>query len=271
MKSRGGEILLDGEFFEKGYANNRIEDVFFNLRQTKRIKGGFFITMQTAIPTCNTDPSFNEIRKRYGEPDFVQTGSERNTLSKYSGNEADDDPNIVTYFYDYFGFEVNQSDPDSIVERVVTHAHDLSKIRPKDKEPSFAQISMKNLTVFSNNSEEVGRIYYFLEGQKEPLSIKEPPIGKYRRGNEVLEFLGDGKWKWTTYFENETVAHQIPFEEHRMNGKAEGYHSDGTPSFVAFYKDGVLDGKLVKYSEKGDILEETVFVNGQPQEHKPKQ
>ena len=71
LKSRGGKILLDEEYFDKSYAASRIEDAFFDMRQTKHMGGGVFITMESAIPTCNNEPSFTEIRKRHGEPDFV--------------------------------------------------------------------------------------------------------------------------------------------------------------------------------------------------------
>lgn len=64
LKSRGGKILLDKEFFDTSYAKNRIDNVFFSIRQTKRLKDGFFITMEISIPNCETSPSFTKIRKR---------------------------------------------------------------------------------------------------------------------------------------------------------------------------------------------------------------
>ncbi len=266
LKSRGGEILLDEEFFTNGYAASRMDSVFFGLRRSKQMRGGFFVTIQTAVPACDTNPSLLEIQERYGEPDFIQTGLERGAVVEHAGGGVDYDPNIVTYFYDYFGFEVNKDDPNKIVERVMTHAHDFSVFTPKDEQASFAQVGMKNLTVFFDKGKEVGRAYYFLEGGKEPLCITVPPVGSYRRGGEVLEYLGEEKWTRINYFEDESVARRISFENHRMNGKSEGFHRNGQRSFVASYKDGELDGKLVQYSEEGDVLEEKVFSKGKPQQ-----
>ena len=50
LRSRGGKMLLDAAFFDRKYAASRIDHVFFSLRHTKRLKGGFFITTEIACP-----------------------------------------------------------------------------------------------------------------------------------------------------------------------------------------------------------------------------
>ena len=259
LKSRGGKILLDKDFYERDYAQNRIDDVFFTIRQTKRMKGGFFITMQLLIPDCKTTPSIADIRERHGEPDFIITGEE---IKKKHGKETDADPNIITYYYDYFGFEVKKDDPKEIVQRVVSQANNFAGLQPKDNKPSFGQISMKNLTVFSKNGKEVGRMYYFLEGDKTPLIITEPPVGSYKNDRLELEYKGDGVWLWKTYFKDGTLASKIPMQSHMMNGEAVGFHSADIKSFTVHYENGLLHGKAISYSKDGKVLDETMFEKG---------
>ena len=103
LGSRGGVILLDPKFFDANYAEGRIESVFFSLENTSRMRGGFFITTQTAIPTCNTDPSYAEIEAKYGSADFVRTDAEK---ERKMGNDPAAAGSTTTYYYDYFGFEV---------------------------------------------------------------------------------------------------------------------------------------------------------------------
>ncbi len=265
LNSNGGKILLDKEFFDAGYAKNRINSVFTSIRRTTRMRSGVFITMKMSVPPCHTFPSFSEIRKRHGEPDFIRAGEESNTVADHAGGSVDADSNMITYYYDYFGFVVKKDNPKQTVEQVVTHASNFANVNSGGEEPSYGQVSMENLTVLSKGGKEVGRFYYFLEGGKEPLSIKSPPKGRYKRGNEVLEFLGDGEWLWLTYHKDGSLARRVPMKNHRMEGKAEGFYVDGTPSFTAGYKDGQLDGKAVRYGEDGSISDESLFIEGRRQ------
>ncbi|MBF0197938.1 MAG: hypothetical protein HQL32_09515 [Planctomycetes bacterium] len=264
LGSRGGEILLDKSFFDLGYAARRIDNVFFSLRQTRRMEDGYFIAMEIACPPCRTRPSYAKIRAKYGRADFVLTAKETEKVLLHTGNDLDEDADnsIVTYYYDYFGFEVSLDDKKEGVQRVVTHANDYSILQPNGKEAHFESISMKNLTVFHKDDKEVGRLYYFLEGEKMPLCTLEPPKAKYKRDNEVLEYMGKGKWLWRSYSQDGKLTRKIPFENHQMNGIAEGYYSDGKKAFVASYKNGILDGTVVKYSEDGKETERTRFEKG---------
>ena len=265
LKSRGGKILLDKAFFKPSYAANRIDSVFFSIRQTKRMKGGFFITMQITVPPCDTEPSYAQIRKKYGAADFIQTSAEANRVRKHAGGDIDeeDDNSVTTYYYDYFGFEVATGDKKETVLGVVTHANNFSTLRNKSVDASYGQIPMKNLTVLHKGDQEVGRLYYFLEGGKKPLCTLEPPVGKYQQGQKILEYLGNKKWLWLTLRNDGSTARTIPFTQDLMNGKAQGVYSNGKPSFIAHYLNGVLDGKVIQYSKEGEITSESIFKKGQ--------
>lgn len=265
LKSRGGNILLDKAFFKSSYAANRIDSVFFSLRQTKRMKSGIFITMQITIPPCGTEPSYAQIRKKYGAADFIQTSAEADQVRKHAGGSLneEDHNSVTTYYYDYFGFEVAAGDQTETVLGVVTHANNFSTLRNKSVDASYGQISMKNLTVLHKGDQEVGRLYYFLEGGKKPLCTLEPPVGKYHLGQKILEYLGNKKWLWITLHDDGSTARTVPFNQHLMNGKARGLHPNGKPSFIANYLNGVLDGKVIQYSEEGEITSESIFKKGQ--------
>jgi len=264
LGSRGGKILLDKEMFDSDYANAQIDSVFCNLRNTQNLSGGFFITMEIAIPACRSNVSITEIIKKYGVADFIRTSKEEVKVIKHAGGEPKDEDSgsVTTYYYDYFGFEVLADDPKKKVGRVVTHANNFSILTPRDEKAYFAKIRMKNLTVFHINKKEVGRLYYFQEDGKAPLIIKVPPIGVYRRENETLEYQGKGQWIWKSFFSDGTLARIIPFKNHRMNGIAKGYYRNGKKTFVASYKNGILDGNVVQYSEDGKERRHITFENG---------
>ena len=251
LNSRGGRILFDQTFFTRDYGEDRIDHVFFTRRQTRQTRGGFFITMQIATPPCRTEPSLVEIQKKYGEADFVRSAVELKKL----GREPED-INVVTHYYDYLGFEIDSRDPEKKVLRVRAQANDFSVVNPEmeggaEKSATFHTISMENLTVFRTGGKEVGRIYFFREGDKEPNIIVEPPKGKYRRGVGTLEYLGDGKWDEKYWSEDEKMVRHFVYESHQLNGLSTGFRENGDPLFRAEYKNGLLEGELIEYSEDG--------------------
>lgn len=264
LGSRGANILLDPAFFEPAEAEERINQTFFDIRQTRRLRGGYFVTMEISCPPCRRKPSMGAIRNAHGEPDFIVTSEEVARVSKHAGGaRPEQEGKVVTHYYDYFGFEVAANDPKGTVLRVTTHANDFSAVRAPDEAPHFGSVPMKNLTVFQENRKEVGRMYFFLEAGKEPLPIQVPPAGKYRSGDEVLEHQGEGRWLWQTLRKGK-IARSIPFENHRMNGRAEGFFDNGKPSFIATYKDGVLNGEVIEYSNDGSVARKQMFRNGKP-------
>lgn len=248
LDSRGGRILLDGRLFTRQYAENRIDDLFSTIRETRQMQGGFFITMQTAVPPCKTTPLFSEIRRTFGDPDFVRDDAERKKL----GLEVEGDESVTTHFYDHFGFEVG---PDDRVLRVVSQASDFSELIPEvpaEAEGTFGWIQMENLTVFHRGRKEVGRAYFFREQGKEPKFITVPPAGVYGRYNEELEFLGNGDWEERQFHRNGQIARKYRYENHKQSGEALGFWENGKPQFVATFKDGLLEGEVTTLSENGE-------------------
>jgi hypothetical protein len=254
LNSRGGLILLDDRFFDRDYGSGRIDSALMSIRQTKRMSGGFFLTIQTFVPSCKTKPSIEEIIKEHGPADFIRTSRERTRVRSHAGvDEPDEDEDDVTsYHYDHFAFEVDGDGKDRGVRRVATFGCNFADVAPTAKGATFSAIDIENLTVFHRDGKEVGRAYYFLEGSKKPLFITEPPAGEYRNGGEFLISEGGGKWTWGNRFPNGKTARRIPLEKGVFNGLAEGFHPNGATSFKAGYRNGELDGDAVQFDEEGN-------------------
>ena len=260
LQSRGGQILLDSDFFTKDYASGRIDSAFFTLRQTKQVGGGFFITMKISIPSCKTEPPIADIIARHGTADFIQTSKEARKITEHQGGQLDEDwnPNLTTYYYDYFGFEVVEGK----VIRVTSQANNFSNLKGEE-ENSFGHLSMKNLTTFYQGKKEVGRIIQFREAGKEVLIVAEPPIGTYRRGSGSLEYLGNGKWKEISYYDDRSIARQLFYEENLLSGRSRGFYKGGKKRFEADYLSGVLHGQLLEYGEDGALQRRRNFKDGE--------
>ena len=149
------------------------------------------------------------------------------------------------------------------MSRVVAQADNFADLKPDEDGDSYGKISMENLTVFYSGGNEVGRAYFFMEGGKKPDFITEPPVGKYRRGGKVLQYLGDGAWLEENLFKSGETARTIRFKNHQMNGPAEGVYENGKPTFEANYKDGRLDGELVIYDEDGEVKKRELYKEGE--------
>lgn len=264
LESLGGKILLDGKFFDKGYAEGRIDSLFFAKRQQQSMSGGFFIQIQTSTPPCRTNPKLAEIMEKHGEPDFVRTSKEAASLTSA---KEDDEPPTVTYFYDYFGFVVKEGDEDQIVQQVKAQANDFSTLVPKDSGRwTFGQLGFENLTVFHQDGREVGRIYRFDEEDKEPSVVTAPPEGVYQNGPVTVKYLGGEKWTMESVSEEGKKMYEKRFERNRLNGITEVYHGNEKLKLSLSYKDGVPHGKFVEYDEEGEMVREAVYKDGEPVE-----
>jgi hypothetical protein len=265
LKSRGGEILLDKEFFHPAYAAGRIDSAFDSIRSTKRLSGGFFITMQISVPPCTTEPSLEAIAAKHGKPDFIRTGEELAKVRKAAGGSPPDADAIDTtiHYYDHFGFEVESGTADPKVLRVVTAGANFAELRPPEKGSSYARLDLENVVVFHKEGTEVGRAYYFLEGEKTPVFTKEPPSGEYTSGEDRLIGKGRGEWIWESRFKDGKIARRMPLKSNQLHGKAEGFHENGQPRFVAEYRKGILDGTLVQYNEAGKEVSRRTFKDGE--------
>ena len=222
------------------------------------MRSGFFITMAISVPPCKTDPSIRDIKASYGEPDFVQTSAER---KKKGAGDVEKD--VITYYYDYFGFEVDPKDKEQRVIRVVAQADDFSQLQDTEIDNCFGRVAMQNLTVFYQKKKEVGRLYFFREGEKETIVINEPPPGIYSRDGIELEYLGGGKWVEQSKYKNGKIASISPYLDHRMEGKGKGFHRNGKVRYTAEYRKGQLHGEVVEFSEDGKEVRRRKFINGE--------
>lgn len=268
LKSRGGQILLDEKFFSKNYAQNRIEDVFTSIRRTHRMSNGFFITMEISIPPCNSSPAFADIRKKYGEPDFILTSTQQAAIDKHNGNDPSDDDDACTiFFYDYFGFRVPDGSKDGVVSQVTTQASNYSHLLPTEDGNRYSIMAMQNLAVFYHDRKEVGRMHYFLKEEKTPLCIKEPPPAVYLADQNSLEYMGDGKWFWSQQYPDGKPFRSMEMANHQFHGTSRGYHPDGKPSFTVEYAGGMLHGNAIRFDNQGNEIQRTVFKHGEREEN----
>jgi len=264
LGSRGGGILLDKAFFERDYADERIDAVVDAMQITQRSRGGYFITMESTCPPCGTEPGVEGIIKKFGAPDFVVTSQEAAKYSARSEADASKEPGTVTYWYDYFGFEVLQDDPEKKVIGVRAQVEDYARLNPGGAENTFGRLGMKNVTVFRQGGKEVGRMYYFLEGATQPTVLQLPPPGTYHDGENTLEHLGGGTWKLSLNYANGKPQRTYELSGNRLDGRSEAFFPNGKLEYTLMYKDGELNGPGVKYKENGEIEEKLHFKDGEP-------
>lgn len=263
LDSLGGRILLDGKFFDRGYADDRIESLFFAKRRQTQMSGGFFIQISTSTPPCKTEPKLADIIAKYGEPDFVRSSDEDSRRSGEEEKEDADEP-TVTHFYDHFGFVVEEGDADGIVQLVTAQANDFSSLRPKTGARStFGELGFENLTVFHFDGREVGRIYRFDEDGKVPLVITAPPEGAYENGPATLTYFGDGKWTMEGVYDSGKKGYVKRYARNRLDGLTEVFHESGKLKLSMSYKDGMPHGKFTEFDEEGGVVRELVYKEGE--------
>jgi hypothetical protein len=268
LTSHGGLILLDTRFFDADYGKNRIESALLGIRSTQSMRGGFFITMQTFVPSCKSEPSLEEIVKAHGPADFIRDAAELDRVRKHRGGEGldEDELGVTRYHYDYFSFEVETGAKDPKVLRVGTSGYSFGDLCHEKTGATFGSVEMDNLTAFYQDGKEVGRAYYFLEGGKRPLFITVPPPGEYKAGDQVLIASGDGKWSWESRFADGKVSRRMPLVEDRFHGISEGFRADGSIAFKVTYKNGELDGEAIEYTEGGEVKSRRTFRSGEQTE-----
>ena len=264
LNSRGGRAMLDPELFDPADARSRIDNLFFSIRSTSRLRGGFFITSEIACPPCIKSPKMAEVRARHGDPDCTITQAEHDRVRTRAGDTRDEkEKNLTQHFYDYFAFETDANDPEARVQRVRTHASNFGKLRPPEEGSFMRSVGMKNLSIFYQDGKEAGRMYYFMEGSKKPLVILEPPMGAYADDDDtVLKYEGDGKWLWLA-LKGDKEIRRIPFENHVMHGMGEGFHENGKPSFRAPYRNGNLHGEAIQLNEEGNVILRRTYEDGE--------
>jgi len=270
LDSRGGRILLDPTFFTRSDAKRRINQVFTSIRQFRRTTGGFFVYTEYGMPPCKTNPSFAEIREKYGEPDFERTDQEsmlKRTHQLYedseeSKEEEEEVENTTHYMYDYFSFVVDSDDPDGPVKQVKAHAQNYKQLQPDTQKATFRTLGTQNITVFFDQGKEVGRMYYFRESNKLPLVITEPPPGTYTWRDTELMYSGGGIWMVKAY-KDETLFSKNVYEDHLLNGKGLWYFPDGSLRFSVEHQAGLYHGEFIERDQQGEILRKLCFDQGQ--------
>lgn len=263
LGSRGGRAMLDESLFDANDARSRIKDVLSHIRSTSRLQGGFFVTMEMSCPPCKKTPRMADIVASHGPPDCVISGAERQRVSEHAGGTPEKDDGMLLHYYDYFAFETRADDPEGRVHHVRTHASDFGALRVPEKSLFMRQVDLQNLSLFFQDGKEVGRLYFFLEGSKQPLVMQAPPAGRYQLDEEtVLESEGGGKWQWLS-LEGSTVTRRVPMEKNVMHGVAEGFYANGSTRFKAPYRNGRLHGEVVEMDENGKTTRKLQFRDGE--------
>lgn len=264
LGSLGGKILLDPQFFDAAYAELRIDSLFLSMREQRRMEGGFFMQLKTSVPPCYTNPKLADIIAKHGEPDFVRTGKEESLLRE-NDKAGDGEEAVVKYYYDYFGFVVDEGDKDRVVRLVEVQANDFSSLRPKTEErATFGRLEFENLTVFHFDGDEVGRVYLFDEGDEEPLVIKAPPVGKYMNGSVTIDFRGDGVWSMEGLSSKGEKIYSKHYRRNLLEGGSEVYHPNGKIRYRLSYRKGLPHGKFTEFDDKGEVVREAVYEDGEP-------
>lgn len=265
LGSRGARILLDADLFDRDYAEERISSVFFSRRQTSSLGGGGFVTIETAVPPCRTEPSWRAIEARHGPADFTITADEQRRVraEEEAGEEGGDEPVVDRHYVDYFIFEARADDASQRVTRVVATAANASEMRPRGDGGHVGRWSRPDLAVFHRDGREVGRIYGFPESDH-PRVLQEPPPGSYRADGEEMVYQGEGRWTWKAFHPDGAVARTIELAGHRMHGPAEAFDAAGRRVMRATYRDGHLEGDVVEYGPNGAERSRVSYRNGRP-------
>lgn len=276
LGSRGGQILLDSTLYTRGDAQSQIDSVFWTLRHTRQTSDGFFTTMVVQGGNCaaNSEPLYADILERHGIADCVITSDEEALVDAhnvYPDTESDpedaeestkDSPATLTYFYDFFGFIVPKDNPMGKVTNISTQANDYSTLRGSGKGGTFGTLGLRNLTAFYSEGVEVGRIYYFLEGNKIPLVIQEPPLGSYHNGNQELNYLGDGRWLSKSYHRGGALQNTFEIADNRQHGAMYWYYPDGSLHYESQHEAGLVHGEVIQYDPSGAVIKTMQFERG---------
>ena len=267
LKSRGAELLLDSRFFTKDYAAERIRDCLDTRRRT-RTAGGFYVTMQTMIPPCGSEPLLSEIVKVHGEPDFVLPGVQRVLFQ----SEPDDETRGADlHYYDHFALEVNASEKTPRVLRVQSQAFDASSVRPQTDAPTWADVPLPgiDLRIFYVDRREVARVASWGQSTARLISGKLP-AGVYTRAydsGEPMETLThDGKsaWDYVSFYRSGPAYRRATLRDHAWQGPLTDYHENGRAKAEIPIEKGRRHGVLKLWDENGTLLREQTFEHGEP-------
>lgn len=267
LKSRGAEILLDPAFFTGDYATERIRDCLDSRRRT-RSAGGFYVTLQTMIPSCGSDPLLADIKAVHGEPDLVLPGVQR---ALFQSEPDDETRGTDLHYYDYFALEVDASAKRPRVLRVQSQAFDTSPVRPGADGHTWADVPLPgiDLRIFYVDRREVARIAFW--GQPTARLISgNPPAGAYTRSyatGEPMETLacdGKGAWDYVSYYRSGPAYRRATLRDNAWHGLLTDYHENGRTKAEVSFRQGLRHGVLKLWDENGTLLREQTFEQGEP-------
>lgn len=266
--SRGARVLLDAELFHPEDASSQMEHFLFTRRQTEFLKGGYFITMETACPPCHGSPLLADIVRRHGEPDGVLPAFQQNLGSPVS---ASDSPSYDRHYYDHFIFETDPADADKRVRRVSSQYFNATTARPADgARDTWTEVTLTGIEyrLFFREGREVGRYRHWEEAGAKLVSGAIPE-GEYRRAyesGEPMEKLvhdGAGGWAYESYYRSGPVYRKCGYKYGRLEGALTDFFEDGRERVSAGYAEGRIHGRLRVWEADGRLVRDQVFERGE--------
>lgn len=243
LRSRGGRILLDPQFFEQPYAEGRIKALTAALRDRLMTGDHPQAAPPPQAPESPTRPSLLAIQKFHGEPDLTISARERSLIHAHWPPEG---RRLTRAWYDRFAFVYAEADPAKAILWVETNTYNFSDVRPRATGLTYVSLSTFELpiTLFFKDRREIARISRLGGADVKILSGKIAP-GTYEQlirpgSKEELTYLGKGSWtyRWTT---PEGNPHRTAtLEDHAYHGPMIDYYSDKTERGRLNFKKGHL-------------------------------
>ncbi len=265
LRSRGARLLLNPDFFTADYAASRIKDCL-DTRRSTQTSGGFYVTMQIIIPPCDSSPLLSEIVATHGEPNLVLPGAQRVLFEDKPDHET---RATDLHYYDYFALEVNSSEPNPRVKRVVAQAFDTSAANAAIDGPTWGDVPLPgiDLRIFYIDRREVARVGHWGAPDARLISGKIP-AGTYTQTyptGELMESLThDGKsgWDYVSHYRSGPVYRRSTLKDFRWHGLLTDYHENGRPRAELPFENGLRHGTLKQWDEAGNLLGEREFKGG---------
>ena len=266
--SRGARVLLDTELFHPDDASSQMEHFLFTRRQTEFLKGGYFITMETACPPCHGTPLLADIVRRHGEPDCVLTATQQN-LERAA--EVNDSPSYDRHYYDFFAFETDPSDPERRVRRVSSQYFNAATARPAaGTTDTWTEVTLAGVEyrLFFREGREVGRYRYWEKPDAKLVSGGAIPAGIYRRaydsGEPMEKLVHDGKggWAYESYYRSGPMYRRAGYKDGRLEGPLTDHFEDGRERVSAGYEGGRIHGRLREWKADGRLVRDQIFEHG---------
>ena len=246
LDSKGCEILLDEDFFDRDYAERRIKDIFFTIRNQSSM-----IQFQVQVPPCDTSPSIQKIFQKYGPPDYYLSREAASLLG------LDDLTHTGIYYYDFVGFKVK----NGVVINTVVQSIPYRKVL-KGQGLEFLKFPIHGTIIFYKDGKQIGEIHRFAQIYEKSIHIKSPEVGIYKGINSEVTYNESGDYIYKTMYLDGKVKQEMAIQNSYLNGDAYGFYPDGSTSYHIQYKDGLLHGSFKQYDQKGNIVQEFNFEEG---------